>query len=322
MLKFNKLTSQLETVGNTNLKNERILERFNLQKSIISSWDAFRNELGLASTFLIGQEITPDDSTQNSLDLLAYDSDDSSLIVIELKRDKNKLQLLQALSYAAMIANRDKDFITGIIRSQKLFEWEELLEIVESNDINQDVKVVLIAEEFHPEVIITSDWLSNYGVSVSAFAMDLHGGDENTFLTIEQRYPLKGLSDVYKSRTRRATSPDKKLVTWEDVIPTCEYPFAKKAIEMCRTVSDGNASRKRFHHIMVNFEGFKAVTLFFRRKYVNVYLIGGDEESLEALCKNLTGDVQTGSWRDGFSLQIYDEQQFIKLISLGNTLSY
>ena len=36
------------------------------------------------------------------VDLVAFDPDDSSVIIVELKRDKNKLQLLQALSYAAM----------------------------------------------------------------------------------------------------------------------------------------------------------------------------------------------------------------------------
>jgi hypothetical protein len=33
----------------------------------------------MPSAFLIGEEITPDNSTQNSLNLLAYDAEDSSL---------------------------------------------------------------------------------------------------------------------------------------------------------------------------------------------------------------------------------------------------
>ena len=64
MLKINDTNSGFETVTKSTLKENNILERYNLQKSIISSWELFKNELSLPSAFLIGQEIIPDNTTQ------------------------------------------------------------------------------------------------------------------------------------------------------------------------------------------------------------------------------------------------------------------
>ena len=102
MLKLNPEQGRLEAVPATELRRENILERYDLQNAIVHSWELFKNEIGIPSAFLIGEEINPHPSTNNSIDILAFDPDDSSLVVVELKRDKNKLQLLQALSYAGM----------------------------------------------------------------------------------------------------------------------------------------------------------------------------------------------------------------------------
>jgi len=57
MLRFDKKNKKLSKIHQTNLKNENLLEREDLQKAIIESWDSFRNEIGFSSATLIGQEI-------------------------------------------------------------------------------------------------------------------------------------------------------------------------------------------------------------------------------------------------------------------------
>jgi len=109
MLKFDKNAKTLSKLSETNFKKENLLERTDLQAAIIGSWDVFRNAIGFSSAVLIGQEINPDDSTADRLDILALDAEDSSLVIFELKRDKNKLQLLQGITYAAMASSKDKD---------------------------------------------------------------------------------------------------------------------------------------------------------------------------------------------------------------------
>jgi len=323
MLKFNTDNSSFDSIGKSSLRESNILERYDLQKAIVSSWEEFKNELGFPSAFLIGQEITPDNSTQNNLDLLAYDADDSSLIVIELKRDKNKLQLLQAISYAAMVAKWDKETIVRHIKQQKFADYEELLGIVDSNELNPDIKIILIAEGFDPEVIVTADWLTTFSLNIYAYAIELHQLFDEKFLTIDQRYPLKELSDVYESRkTSRSSKNIKKDITWEEVISACEYEFASRAINMCREMKPGDPSRKRFIQIAEKFQGFQNLTFFFRNKYVNVYLLGGNNDLFEELLSKLSGDPKHGTWRDGFSLIIEKETQFMELVGLDARFKY
>ena len=61
MLKFNTEDASFEQVAKSSLTEKGILERYDLQKAILTSWDAFKNELGMPSAFVIGEEITHDD---------------------------------------------------------------------------------------------------------------------------------------------------------------------------------------------------------------------------------------------------------------------
>jgi hypothetical protein len=124
----------------TGLTSENIFERHDLQKAIINSWDLFRNEIGLPSSYLIGTEIKPHESTLDAIDLLAFNPDDSSLIVIELKRDRNKLQLLQALSYAAMLSNWDQAKLIANINKKINANESELVDLIKSNPISATIK--------------------------------------------------------------------------------------------------------------------------------------------------------------------------------------
>ena len=59
MLKFDEKNKQFEKLNATELKAENILERYGLQETIVASWELFRNEIGLPTAFLIGDEVSP-----------------------------------------------------------------------------------------------------------------------------------------------------------------------------------------------------------------------------------------------------------------------
>jgi hypothetical protein len=317
MLKFDTSSLTFEKLEETELKTQGLLERYDLQKAIVHSWDLFKNEIGFPSAFLIGQEIKPHDATGDSIDLVAFDPDESSIIIIELKRDKNKLQLLQALSYAAMISQWGTEDLIDNIQKECNPNPEELIDLINSNEINQQIKILLIAELFDPEVIITSDWLKTlYDVDISAFAISLNKMGEHHFLEIEQRYPLKELSDAFDARSRRVKRKGKKpKVDWDDVLPKLKYPFAERGIELCKKITIGDPPRRRFGRIRTNHDGFSWISLNFREKYINVYLGGDFDGAQEFLQSKFKDPIKVNTWRDGYSFLVEAQGQFDDLIS-------
>ncbi len=311
MFKINSQTQILEVVESTTLKEENILERYDLQKMMVSSWNLVRNDLGLPDAFLVGEEIKTHDSVQNTLDILAFDQNSNSLVVIELKRDKNKLQLLQSLSYAAMINTWDNETLISNIQT-KTEESDELREYIKGSNLDYDIKVLLVAEKYDPEVMITADWLAtNYGLSVTAYSIDVHKNNSDSFLIFEQRYPLRELSETYESRSRKKklTNYESDL-TWEALLPSFNYPFANIALQSCIRIMPGDPQRRRFIHIFKNIDSFKKITLNFRKKYLNVYTTCNKDEGKVFIINLFGEDLMINEWRDGITFNISTNNEF------------
>lgn len=316
MLKLNLNQKAFEAIEETKLITESILERFDLQKAIVNSWELVRSEIGLPSSYLIGQEIKPHQSTQDSIDLLAFNPDDSSLIVIELKRDRNKLQLLQSLSYAAMVSQWESDELINKIQRDINPEPEELIDLINDSELSEDIKILMLSEYYDPEVILTADWLRRiYSVDISAFSISLNKLGEDIVIHFNQRYPLKELTDVYDVRNKRKEIAKSKTdIDWEDVLPKLKYSFAKKGIDLCKKFRTGDPSRRRFGNVRTNYDGFTWISLNFREKYINVYLKSAEENSEEVLKSKFSDSVVISSWRDGLSVIIETENQFNDLV--------
>lgn len=310
MLKFDMDNKRFEPLAQGNFKQEQILERYDFQSAIVSSWEQIKHSLNIPDAYLVGQEITPHHSVQNSIDLLAFDSDDSSIIVIELKRDKDKLQLLQSLSYAAMVATWDREKLISQIQYSTVSDSEELVDLINNNPLNNTVKIILISERYDPEVIITADWLANqYGMDITAFSVSLYKLEDDTFVNFEQRLPLKELEDVYEKRGFKALKADKSAVTWDDVLPKLEYPFASEALQYCLATKEGDASRRRFVGFRKNIDGFDKVSILVREKYLNIYL-EGQPDNAEELLHRIFGNIEVLEWARGYSFKVDNSKQF------------
>ena len=113
-------------------------------------------------------------------------------------------------------------------------------------------------------------------------------------------------------------------VSWDDVVANCDYDFAEKAIKMCLRISYGDPTRKRFIGLIRNgFDQFKRVSIFFRKKYVNVYLNGGNSvEDIGHVKSKFTSDIEVKTWRDGLTILIRTEQQFKEFVALDDRLEY
>tara|TARA_B100000700_G_scaffold82456_1_gene92805 strand:+ start:3003 stop:4043 length:1041 start_codon:yes stop_codon:yes gene_type:complete len=336
MLKFDVKNKKLEVLEKSNLTKESILERFGLQQAIYNCWSDIKHEINLENSYLIGQEITPHSSNKDSLDLLAFDANDNSLVVIELKRKKDKLQLLQAITYAGMVSHWGKERVLNEINSYKCNltknEKEELRDLVENTEINKQIKIVLIAEYYDPEVILTSEWLSElYGVNITAFAISLNKLNEKYFLSIEQRFPLKGLEDMYVERGKKnIINKSKEEVTWDSRLKKFKYSFAEEAIKLCaKEGKAGSPEYGRIRGVRRNIHGFAWVQFNFNYEYLLLYIkvnSGYDKgegivdsedrkpSNARQFLEKKFPKSKINSWRDGESVEIRTVKEFDRLV--------
>jgi hypothetical protein len=316
MLKFDIRKKEFTSLDQCAMKGENILERYDFQAAIVKSWERVKPFLCLPTAYLIGQEITPHNSVGDAIDLLAFDPNDSSLTVIELKRGKQKLQLLQAVSYASMVATWGKDELTASIQRDINPDPEELIDLINGNALNKDIKIILVAESYDPEVILAADWLSSrYGVLLTILSASCHKYGDEVIINLEQRLPLKELQDLYEVRGSRSNSRTTgSEIKWEDVLPKLKYPFAKRALDLCRKEKEGEPSRRRFRSFRTDIHGYNWINVNFREKYLNIYM-GGKPKEAEMEIKRVFGDLtEVISWEGGYSFNLTLEEQFQALV--------
>jgi hypothetical protein len=144
----------------------------------------------------------------------------------------------------------------------------------------------------------------------------LHRLTGQSFIDLDQRYPLRELSDVYDSRKARKSSKARNLknVSWDDVISKLAYDFGKTGIEICLKHNSGDATRRRFSSISTSFDGFTWITINFRAKYINVYMKGGFDGDHELIKNKFSDTIELSRWRDGSNFNVTTQQQFEELI--------
>jgi hypothetical protein len=206
-------------------------ERRDIQEMICRTPGVFCEELG-EKIHILGSEVQPSDVVQDRIDLLGIDPDGAG-VIIEIKRDSHKLQLLQALSYAGMIAKWEpKRFIERLIefnRKQQTYEQAkaELEEFLGDGDgdietINRDQRIVLLAEAFDYEVLVTADWLSErYDVDIRCYRIGLAKNDNDHFLTCTRAYPPPELTELAIDR-RRKNKVGPETRNWDEALGSIE----------------------------------------------------------------------------------------------------
>jgi RecB family endonuclease NucS len=102
MLRIDKTNRSLIRLEPKTMKESGYWERRDIQEMICRSPGPFCDELG-EYIHIVGSEVQPTDFVQDRIDILGIDSDGAA-VVVEIKRDSHKLHLLQALSYAGMVA--------------------------------------------------------------------------------------------------------------------------------------------------------------------------------------------------------------------------
>tara|TARA_Y100000814_G_scaffold111615_1_gene79018 strand:- start:1539 stop:2537 length:999 start_codon:yes stop_codon:yes gene_type:complete len=211
MLKIDRDKKTFSKLNTPKLAEVAITERYDLQEFISNSPEVFFNELGL-ELFLVGKELTPSQTVQDRIDLLAIDKE-GCCVVIELKRGNNKLQMFQAITYAGMMSQWSPDDFFNLLDADKQEQLIDFLE-VDIEEVNRTQKLVLVAEAFDFSLLIGAEWLNdNFGVSILCcrIALATDAESENEYLVCSNIYPTPELAQVAISRGRSRSS---QLIAW------------------------------------------------------------------------------------------------------------
>lgn len=323
MLRIDRDAKKLTRLKIPEMFNVGLTERYDLQNMIKNSSDAFFQEMG-ENLLLLGDEIRPTDFVEDRIDLLAVDQQ-GSLVVIELKRGSHKLQLLQALSYASMISKWEQSKIVsqrhqfaGLSEEDAEEEIEQFL-LQDIANLNDSQRIILVAEDYDYEVLVTAEWLSEiYDVDIRCFRLALSTENKTEFLTCTCIYPPPEITKHAKKRGRKGITSTPKWADWDEALST----VANKAIvEFYR--SELNAGRenrlgKRILYYRVN--GRRRFFVVARKKtaYIWQYRRFADDETYWS--ERIGEHIKIEPVNDGRCLRFYlsqskDFKQFTEAIN-------
>jgi hypothetical protein len=204
----------------------------------------------------LGQEIRPSEVVDDRIDFLALDTD-GALVIIELKRGAHKLQLLQALSYAALISDWAPERLIAqrarFARKTSSEAEEEIDEYLDegSGTLNASQRVILIAEEYDFEILATARWLSeHYKVEIACWRAQLASDTSNEYLSLSCIYPPPEL--VHAARLRRLPRSERPP-SWSDWDEALSAITNSAVVQFYRARLNENWP-SRLHRRTLNFE--------------------------------------------------------------------
>ena len=165
---------------------------------------------------MIADEFSDWEDSRRRIDLLAIDRN-ANLVVIELKRDEVGAHMeLQALRYAAMIANMTFDkaceyFATYIEQEGLQIDARKtLLDFVDLDesqldDFGNEVRIVLASADFGKELTTSVLWLRDKGIDISCLRLTPFNYQGEVLIDAAQIIPLEEAEDYQiQFREKRA----------------------------------------------------------------------------------------------------------------------
>lgn len=290
MLTIDPQAKSIQPVPATNLSAENIQERYGLQACIVANPQAFFDEIG-EDLLLVATEASPSTHIDRRIDLLAIDRD-GAVVVIELKRDRHSLQMLQCLSYAALLADWSPHRFVAC-RSQLMgsSEDEAAQEVAgfvygDLDTVNQTQRIVLVAEAYDYDVLATGQWLTeSHGLDIRCVQIGSNSLHGTTLLTCHRVFPAPQLTDLAVGRKRRRVAAAEPA-SWGEAVQSmrdeAQAAFFSKLIDRGQ---EGQANRS---------------TLFFRRNESRMWWVAARSTYSYAMqYARLEGDLDY--WRQNLS---------------------
>jgi hypothetical protein len=276
MLRIDRKGQRLTLLETPTFSDVKLTERYDLQEMISKNPQAFFSEMG-EDLFLIGNEVEPTENVRDRIDLLAID-DKGCAVIIEIKRGSERLQLLQAIAYAGMVAKWNVERFTAS-RSQFATEPIEIAKEAiadflrgETSEVNTAQRIVLLAEDFDYEVLVGAEWLSDrHEVDIRCYRLSLSKHGEDEFLSCVRVFPPAEITDHAARRGGGAGTPSGRWRNWEEALEPVTNPAVRGFFQ--RVIAAGWQSNLRARNVRAKVSGkrFASIDARQRRAYVWQY---------------------------------------------------
>jgi hypothetical protein len=210
-----ELTSDdLRPILETSIATEHIREKVDLQRLIRD-----QIEVVCPDTLVLTEEFCDWQDSYRRIDLLGLDKD-ANLVVIELKRTEDGGHMeLQALRYAAMVSAMTFEQAIDVHASYLsrlgrpgdarniilgFLQWPEPNE----NAFAQDVRIVLVSSNFHPEISTTVLWLNQRGLDIRCVRLCPYKFDDRILLDVQPIIPLPE-AEEYQVQIRQKVNAER-----------------------------------------------------------------------------------------------------------------
>ena len=195
----------LSRLSRISLADAEIRERRDLQRLLRVQMAAL-----VPDVLVIAEEFGDWEDSRRRIDLLGLDRQ-ANLVVIELKRGDTGVHMeLQAVRYAAMVSTMTFDQAVAAYASHlgepDLEARDRILGHLGWSDANddefaQDVRLVLLSEDYSRELTSSILWLNGKGLDITAFRVGAYKLGQRLLMEFQQIIPLKEAED-YQVKVR------------------------------------------------------------------------------------------------------------------------
>ncbi len=308
MLRIDRAKRSLVRLGQKPFAEAGLLERTDFQQMIRNAPDEFFAVLG-EQLLPLGEEVRPSEVVDDRIDLLAVDSDGSTAI-IELKRGAYKLQLLQALSYAALNSDWTRErLITERARFSQRTEnevEEDFDEFLDegSGTLNESQRVILVAEEYDFEVLATAKWLSErYEINVACWRAQLATDGSSEYLSLTCIYPPPELAKAARNRRVPRAKRPPRWSDWDEALAAVSNPAVADFYRA--RLKDNWPSRLRRRVLAFPVANKRRFEMMARARYAYVWQRGRFDGDMEFWRKRLGAECRLDSVADGRAIRFF-----------------
>lgn len=247
MALFEVTSDSLVPVWPTTFGAEGWRERADLQRLLRDHPEVI--EQGL---LILAEEYSNWADSGRRIDLLGL-SQDGRLTVIELKLDDGAAMELQAVRYAAMVANMTFEQAVDahaayLARRNKSGDAREIISQHLGTDPAEDTelmsthpRIVLVASAFHRELTTSVLWLNDSGLDIRCVRAVPYRLREQLLLDAEQVIPLPEAADYVlrlRDKARESAAPSHPEVEWsqadmERLAESLQNPTLLALLDLC-----------------------------------------------------------------------------------------